>query len=117
MRRVLAPGGRIVIVDMVTVPARVRELPQVVRGKLQQVVLHRRKPAFKRALRKLVVDPRWKTILQYNPIRAEHELKWFLESRFPQRKVQTLDIAHDTRVLAFDSGPLAPGAFAQQSYP
>jgi ubiquinone/menaquinone biosynthesis C-methylase UbiE len=117
IRRVLAPGGRILIVDMVTVPARLTELPAVLRGKAAQVALHLRKPAFASALRTLVADPRFRTMLAYNPIRAEHELRWYLQSRFPGRHVETLDIAHDTRVLAFDSGPLQPGWVPQQSYP
>ena len=37
-------------------------------------------------------------MLQYNPIRAEHEMKWYLESRFPGRKVERLDVGVHARV-------------------
>jgi hypothetical protein len=117
LRRVLAPGGRILIVDMVTVPTRWRELPRFARSKARQLVGEARRPAFRRALRRLVHDPRWQVMLKYNPIRAEHELRWYLESRFPGREVELLTVGWNTRVLAFDSGPLEPGWVAPQSYP
>ena len=117
IRRVLAPGGRILIVDMVTVPTRLGELPRFARSKLRSVVGQARHPSFKRALDRLVGDPRWGVMLKYNPIRAEHELRWYLESRFPGRKVELLTVGWNTRVLAFDSGPLQPGWVAPQSYP
>ena len=56
-------------------------------------------------------------MLRYNPIRAEHEMRWYLESRFPGRRVETINVGWNARVLAFDSGPLEPGNVAAQSYP
>jgi SAM-dependent methyltransferase len=117
IRRVLRPGGRLLIVDMVTVPARWRETPRLVAGLARAFVGRLRRRAFGRRLRRLVTDPRWQTMLRYNPIRAEHEMKWYLESRFPGRRVETLNLGRNARVLAFDSGPLQPGAVAPQSYP
>jgi SAM-dependent methyltransferase len=117
IRRVLAPGGRILIVDMVTVPTRWRELPLFAGSKARQLVGQARRPAFRQALRRLVRDPRWQVMLKYNPIRSEHELRWYLESRFPGRTVELLTVGWNTRVLAFDSGPLEPGWVAPQSYP
>ena len=117
IRRVLRPGGRVIIVDMVTVPSRAHELPRVALDKLRQLLAHRRNPEFAEALRTLVRDPRWKTMLKYNPIRSEHEFRWYLESRFPGRTVELLTLGLDTRVLGFDSGPLEPGWVAPQSYP
>lgn len=117
IRRVLAPGGRIMIVDMVTAPVRVQELPQLAISKVRTILGTMKHRKFHRALQKLVSDPRWQTMLQYNPIRAEHELKWYLESRFPGRKVERLDVGVRARVLAFDSGPLQPGTVPPQSYP
>ncbi len=66
--------------------------------------------AYQQALERMVTDPRWQTMLAYNPIRAEHELVWYFESRFPGRRVETLNVGRHARVMAFDSGPL-PGDF------
>jgi SAM-dependent methyltransferase len=117
IRRVLAPGGRLLIVDMVTVPTRWRELPRLFKSKARQLRAAAERPAFRRSLRALVGDPRWRVMLKYNPIRSEHELRWYLESRFPGRMVELLTLGWNTRVLAFDSGPLEPGWVAPQSYP
>ena len=117
IRRVLAPGGRILIVDMVTAPVRAREVPQLVLSKIRTILGTMQHRAFHRALRKLVSDPRWHKMLSYNPIRSEHEMTWYLESRFPGRTVERLDIGVHARVLAFDSGPLQPGTVPPQSYP
>jgi ubiquinone/menaquinone biosynthesis C-methylase UbiE len=119
IRRVLAPGGRLLVVDMVTVPARLREAPLLLRCKARQLAALAHRPRFRQALQRLVRDPRWQVMLRYNPIRAEHELRWYLESRFPGRPVELLNVAWNTRVLAFDSGPLPPMTawVPPQSYP
>jgi ubiquinone/menaquinone biosynthesis C-methylase UbiE len=117
IRRVLKPGGRILIVDMVTVPVGAKELPRFLASKLKVLAGALRRREFSRALARLVSDPRWATMLVYNPIRAEHEMRWYLESRYPPQRVETLNVGWNARVLAFDSGPLQPGYVAPQSYP
>lgn len=117
VRRVLAPGGRVLVVDMVTAPVAAKEAPRFALDTARGLLGRLRRPAFGRALRRLVEDPRWATMLAYNPIRAQHELVWYLESRFPGRRVELLNVGFHARVLAFDSGPLAPGTSAPQSYP
>jgi ubiquinone/menaquinone biosynthesis C-methylase UbiE len=117
LRRVLAPGGRILIVDMVTVPTRLGEIPQLFRSKTRQLTGHVQRPEYRRRLRAMVGDPRWKTMLKYNPIRSEHEFRWYLESRFPGRRVEVLNLGRNSRILAFDTGPLDPGWVPPQSYP
>jgi len=56
-------------------------------------------------------------MLEYNPIRSEHEMKWYLESRFQGQKMQTLNMAWNSRIVAFDSGPVENGIEAKLSYP
>jgi hypothetical protein len=56
-------------------------------------------------------------MVRYNPIRAEHEYRWFLESRFPGNRLEVLTVTTTQRVVAFDSGPLAKGVHAPLSYP
>ena len=66
---------------------------------------------------RLTADPQWQEMIRYNPIRAQHEFVWYLESRFPGQKVEVLNVGWQSRVLAFDSGPLQPGQVAPQTYP
>ena len=117
MRRVLVPGGRILIIDMVTVPLELPSWPLFFRSVFSAVFQRWRRPGFRKALANLVADEGWQTMLKYNPIRAQHEFVWYLESRFPGRKVETLNVGRNARVLGFDSGPLEPGQVAPQSYP
>jgi len=117
IRRVLAPGGRLLVVDMVTTPVRIAELPQFLTSKIRNFLQLRQKPRYRAALKRMVSDPNWKMLLKHNPIRAEHEFKWYLESRFPGRKTEILNIGWHSRVIAFDSGALAPGTVEPLSYP
>lgn len=117
IRRVLAPGGRLLVVDMVTAPVRPREAVRFLVSKAKNYVQLRRNPRYREALRRLVTDPAWEMMLKYNPIRAEHELKWYLESRFPGRKTELLNVGWSSRTLAFDSGPLEPGSTTPLTYP
>lgn len=115
--RVLRPGGRLLVVDMVTAPVKTRQLPELLLTKAKTWLNDRRYPAYQDARAKLVAHPGWREMLAYNPIRAEHEMVWYLESRFPGRKVERLNLGLNARVLAFDSGPLHGDWFAPQSYP
>jgi SAM-dependent methyltransferase len=115
--RVLKPGGRLLLVDMVARPADLPELPTVLLHKLAASRHERRFPGYRAARARLVSDPAWAQMLHYNPIRAEHEYRWFLESRFPGRRVETLNLARHSRILAFDSGPITTAWFPPQSYP
>ncbi len=117
IRRVLAPGGRLLVVDMVELPARAIEAPRVLASKVRQWAQHARQPAFRNNLKRLVADPRWASMLRYNPIRAEHEYRWYFESRFPGRRLETLTVSYASRVVAFDTGPLERGFTLPQSYP
>lgn len=117
IKRVTRPGGKLLIVDMVTVPVAVREYPRLFVDKLRTIKNQKANARFDAALKKLVSHPDWKKMLEYNPIRSEHEMKWYLESRFPGQKMEILNMAWNSRIVAFDSGPVEKGLDAELSYP
>ncbi len=115
--RVLRPGGSLLLVDMVAQSAGLVELPTAVLHKLRARRAERRHAGFATARDRLVSDPAWAELLRYNPIRATHEYRWFFESRFPGRLLEVVDLGARTRVVAFDTGPIAATWFPPQSYP
>ncbi|MCH2109694.1 MAG: class I SAM-dependent methyltransferase [Polyangiaceae bacterium] len=106
VRRILRPGGVFLVVDMVNAPCRWRQWPRVLRDLARVRVLHLKEAKFRRSLRAMVSSPEWQEMLHYNPIRSEHEMLWFLESRFVGGQSRILNCGPDNRVVAFDSGPL-----------
>lgn len=117
IKRVSKPGGKFLVIDMVTVPVGAREYPALLRDKLRTIFSQKTNAEFKANLAKLVSDPNWKKMLEYNPIRSEHEMKWYLESRFPGRKMEILNLGWNARIVAFDSGAIENCADAKMSYP
>ena len=115
--RILRPGGRLLVVDMAAAPVHPSELGALARGKLADWIGALRAPAWREARRRLVARPEWAEMLRYNPVRSEHEFTWYLESRFPGRRVERLNVGRRHRVLAFDSGPIDGLTLAPQSYP
>lgn len=115
--RVLKPGGSFLVIDMVTAPVKWKELPLLVQSKVKQKQQLKRYGRFHEALSRLVKDERWAQMLEFNPIRAEHELRWYMESRFPGQSVEMLNVGWHNRVLAFDTGPIFDDYVAPQSYP
>jgi ubiquinone/menaquinone biosynthesis C-methylase UbiE len=117
IKRVMKPGGKFLIVDMVTVPVKVAEYPHLLKDKLRTVFNQKTNAKFNENLRRLVSHPDWKRMLEYNPIRSEHEMKWYLESRFPGHKTEILNMGWNSRIIAFDSGPVEEGVEVKLSYP
>ncbi|MBW0016673.1 MAG: methyltransferase domain-containing protein [Mycobacterium sp.] len=117
IRRVLAPGGRLWVVDMVERPARMRDLRVLAGSAVAHVRTRRARPQFATDLAALTTHPDWLNMLRHNPIRAEHEYRWYFGSRFPAAVLETLTATMSARVVAFDSGPLAKGHSAPLSYP
>ena len=117
IRRVLAPGGRLLLVDMVERALGLGDTPLLLKSAARYLERRLVERPFSKALRALTRHPNWKSMLEHNPIRAEHEYRWFLQSRFPGRQLATLSVGRRARLVAFDSGPLEPGAVAPLSYP
>jgi ubiquinone/menaquinone biosynthesis C-methylase UbiE len=117
IKRVTKPGGKFLIIDMVTVPVKTSEYPQLLKDKIRTVLAQKKNVEFNRNLQRLVSHPDWKKMLEYNPIRSEHEMKWYLESRFPGWKMEILNVAWNSRIVAFDSGPVENSIEAKLSYP
>ncbi len=117
IKRVLRPGGRVLILDMIAVPAKPIQYPRLVLDKFKQKAQLKRYPEFAKALAELVSHPDWKKMLKYNPIRAEHEMKWYLESRFPGRKIEKINVGFHSSIIAFDSGDIDNIQDIQLSYP
>ncbi len=117
IKRVTRPGGKLLIVDMVTVPVAVKEYPRLFLDKLRTLLDQRSNTKFNAALQKLVSHPDWKKMVEYNPIRSEHEMKWYLESRFSGQKLEILNMAWHSRIVAFDSGPVERGLEVRFTFP
>ncbi|HEY1696485.1 MAG TPA: class I SAM-dependent methyltransferase [Polyangiaceae bacterium] len=117
IRRVLAPGGRVLIVDMVEKALGALDAPRFVRSAAMHALRHARDRRFVRDVARLTSHPAWRVMLRHNPIRAEHEYRWYLESRFPGARLVTLNVGRTQRLVAFDTGPRAAGPVAPLSYP
>ena len=117
IKRVTKPGGKFLVVDMVTVPVKTPEYPRLLKDKLRNISARKKNREYDRNLQRLVSHPDWKKMLEYNPIRSEHEMKWYLESRFPGRKAEVLNMAWNSRIISFDSGPVERGVDAKLTYP
>jgi len=109
IRRVLSPGGRLLVVDMVEQALELRDTPRFLRSAAQHLLRRAQDRSFGRALRALTRHPGWQTMLEHNPIRATHEYRFYFESRFSARKLETLNVGWRARLVAFDSGALQPG--------
>lgn len=117
VKRVLRPGGKMLILDMVAVPAKISQYPRLVWDKWKQKQQLKRYPEFANHLGKLVAHPDWQKMLKYNPIRAEHEMKWYLESRFPGRKIEKINVGYHSSIIAFDSGDIQNITDIHLTYP
>lgn len=105
IHRVLAPGGKFLVVDMVAKPLTLGDGAALLRSAWIHSTRPVLEPEFQKNLQALTAHPAWKTMVSHNPIRAEHEYRWFLESRFPGPRLETLTVGRTQRLVAFDSGP------------
>ncbi len=117
IERVLRKDGKLIVVDMVTAPVKWKEIPLFLKDKVREYFSRITNPAWHATLRRLVTHPSWAEMLKFNPIRAEHEMKWYLESRFPGRKVKVINTGYNSRILAFDSVNMENIANINLTYP
>jgi ubiquinone/menaquinone biosynthesis C-methylase UbiE len=117
LERVLTPQGRLLLVDMATAPLQPRELPRALGDTVLSRVRRRSFPQAAQALQELVAHPQWQDMLTHNPIRGEHEYRWYLESRFPGQRMELLNMGWHARVLAFDTGPFSQATLSPMQYP
>jgi ubiquinone/menaquinone biosynthesis C-methylase UbiE len=115
--RVLTPNGRLLIVDMVEKPWDVRVSPLLLRGFLRTAKSRLSRNPQHRALREMVSKKEWKQMVATNPIRAEHEYRWYLESRFPGARLETLDVTRTKRTVAFASTPMNEARLTPLAFP
>ncbi len=100
IHRVLKPGGQLLIVDMVVAPFKPKLIPRIVRDRIRHIISGLSVPAFRKALKRLVQDPAWATMLKHNPMRAEHEMRNYLPSRFSGISVETLNRTPRSEMIA-----------------
>jgi ubiquinone/menaquinone biosynthesis C-methylase UbiE len=117
MLRVLKPGGRILILDMVAAPVKVIEWPRLLYHKLRHYWQRFQNPKYYQALSKMVRTPQWQQMLKYNPIRAEHEYSWYFKSRFPDSKYSCINIGWNSRIITIASEPIHFKTIQRQSFP
>jgi len=104
--RVIKEGGSIIIIDMVAKPVSFSEYGRFIISKLKTFLFQAKNRHFSLALKKLVRSKQWKQMVKYNPIREEHEILWYLTSRFPGIAVKKLNIGWNARTIGFYTGPL-----------
>lgn len=118
LQRVLRPEGRLLLVDMVaSPPVGLREWPRVVRDVGRSRLVQAGPGGNRAALERLVADPGWAHMVKHNPMRAEHEYRWYLESRFPGRRLEVLNLGWRARTVAFDTGPFSAARLHRMAYP
>lgn len=117
IERVVRPEGRLLVIDMAAAPVGLGDLPDLISSKLRHRRQMKKHPQFRRDLTRLVSHPDWKRMVALNPVRAEHEYRWYLASRFPSGTMTTLNTSTTHRLLAFDSGEMRGMVQREMSYP
>jgi SAM-dependent methyltransferase len=106
IRRVLAPSGRFLLVDLAQRGARLRDAPALLRSVVRHGLAPRKHPAFARDVHKLTEHPAWRAMLRSHPIRSLRAYEQFFRARLPGARFVALDVLPARRIVALDSGPL-----------
>ena len=86
---------------MVVSPFRWKAIGRVASDKVRATWQGIQHPNFRKALRRLVDDRNWAEMLRHNPMRAQHEYRNYLPSRFQGGKVETLNLSPRSEIIAF----------------
>lgn len=103
INRVLKKDGKLIIIDMVTAPLNLKEIPSFLKGKISHYLDRKRFPEFYQNLQKLVKHKDWVKMLHYNPIRSQHEMVNYLKSRYPKGNIKVINIGLHSRIIAFEA--------------
>lgn len=106
IRRVTAPGGRLLVVDMAAKRASITDLPRLAASTLQHALRPFRDRAFHDHVARLTVHSAWHAMLQHHPIRDAGEYRAFFQSHLPSQRMEILSTTLSKCVFAIDSGPL-----------
>jgi SAM-dependent methyltransferase len=117
LRRVMRPQGHLLVIDMVDKPIETRHLPRMALDKARTSLHALRVPGYRQRLASMVGSPAWEDMLRYNPMRALHEYVWYLGSRFPRGRMDTINYGRRARIIAFDSGPFEHAELTEMQYP
>ncbi len=99
--RVLAPGGRLLCVDMVASPVRRRELPRLIADRTAVTVQHALHPHFAADLRALVRQPAWQAMERRYPLRP---LGQYVElAAALGARLDVLSVGVAAKVVAFEA--------------
>jgi len=104
--RVLRPGGRFLMVDLVSAPLAARDVLAITRSTLRHVLRKRKRAEFARDLAALVRHPEWAAMLARHPMRSRDAYRDFFAEMLPSSRFDTLEVAPGRRIIALDSGPL-----------
>jgi SAM-dependent methyltransferase len=91
IHRVLRPGGRVILIDMAVSPLDLTQLPTIIKDRARHVSQSLRNPNFKASLKRMVEDQNWREMVRQNPMRAEHEYRNYLPSRFEGIQIKVLN--------------------------
>lgn len=107
IRRVTAPGGRLLIVDMAAKRASFTDLPRLATSTLQHALRPIRDKPFHDHVSRLTAHPAWRAMLLRHPIRDIDDYRACFQRHFPDQRLEILNTTLSKCVFGIDSGPLA----------